>query len=56
MEKANIEWGKLGFAYVKTDKRFICHWKEGKWDEGKLVADNFPFIGFHQEYMIYAWR
>ncbi|HQO10732.1 MAG TPA: branched-chain amino acid aminotransferase [Clostridiales bacterium] len=40
MEKANIDWGKLGFAYLKTDKRYICHWKEGKWDEGKLVEDN----------------
>ncbi len=40
MEKADIDWGKLGFSYIKTDKRYISHWKEKKWDEGKLVEDN----------------
>jgi len=40
MEKADIDWGKLGFIYIKTDKRFISHWKDGKWDEGKLTEDN----------------
>jgi len=36
----NIEWGKLGFNYIKTDLRYISMWKDGKWDEGKLVEDN----------------
>lgn len=40
MEKAGIDWKNLGFKYQKTDKRFISHWKDGKWDEGKLVEDN----------------
>lgn len=36
----NIEWGKLGFTYMKTDYRFISIWKNGNWDEGKLTEDN----------------
>lgn len=41
MEKqVDIDWGKLGFAYMKTDYRFICSWKDGKWGEGELVEDN----------------
>ncbi|WP_326907542.1 branched-chain amino acid aminotransferase [Sedimentibacter sp. MB31-C6] len=40
MVKKDIEWSQLGFSYIKTDKRYISHWKDGKWDEGKLVEDN----------------
>lgn len=41
MEKTiNIDWGKLGFGYIKTDYRYISYWKDGKWDEGKLTEDN----------------
>ncbi len=41
MSKAvNIDWGKLGFSYIKTDLRFISKWKDGKWNEGTLVEDN----------------
>jgi len=36
----NIDWANLGFTYMKTDLRYISHWKDGKWDEGKLVEDN----------------
>lgn len=36
----NIEWSKLGFTYMKTDLRFTSIWKDGNWDEGKLVEDN----------------
>ncbi len=39
-KNANIDWSKLGFAYIKTDLRYISKWKDGKWDEGKLVEDN----------------
>ena len=37
---ANIDWGNLGFSYIKTDFRYVSHWKDGKWDEGQLTADN----------------
>ncbi len=35
----NIDWANLGFGYVKTDKRFVANYKDGKWDEGALVDD-----------------
>jgi branched-chain amino acid aminotransferase len=40
MEKKNIDWGNLGFSYVKTDKRYVSNYKDGKWDEGCLTEDN----------------
>ncbi|MDQ0148986.1 branched-chain amino acid aminotransferase [Eubacterium multiforme] len=40
MSKVNIDWGNLGFDYMKTDFRYISIWEDGKWDEGKLVTDN----------------
>ena len=33
MEKKNIDWGNLGFGYVKTDYRYVSNYKDGKWDE-----------------------
>lgn len=36
----DIDWGKLGFAYMKTDYRYVSYYKDGKWDEGKLVTDD----------------
>ena len=42
-KKAHIDWGKLGFEYIKTDLRYISVWKDGKWDNGKLTEDNMPF-------------
>ena len=36
----NIDWGKLGFAYMKTDYRYVSYFKDGKWDEGKLITDD----------------
>ena len=29
MEKKNIDWGSLGFAYMPTDKRFVANYKDG---------------------------
>ena len=39
MEKKNIDWGSLGFGYVKTDYRFVANYKNGAWDEGGLITD-----------------
>jgi len=39
-KKVNIDWENLGFDYIKTDYRYVSRWKDGKWDEGKLVEDN----------------
>ncbi|MDD4834434.1 MAG: branched-chain amino acid aminotransferase [Lutispora sp.] len=40
----DIDWGKLGFSYMKTDYRYISYWKDGKWDEGALTEDNVLHI------------
>jgi len=40
MTKAALDWGKLSFSYMKTDYRYISHWKNGAWDAGSLVTDN----------------
>ncbi len=39
MEKKNIDWGNLGFAYVETDKRYVSWYQNGAWDEGELISD-----------------
>lgn len=40
MEKKNIDWSNIGFGYIKTDKRFVSNYKDGKWDEGMLTEDD----------------
>ena len=37
--KKDIDWGSLGFGYIKTDKRFVSNYKNGAWDEGVLTDD-----------------
>lgn len=39
MEKKSIDWGNLGFGYLKTDKRYVSYFKDGKWDGGALTED-----------------
>lgn len=39
MAKKDINWGELGFGYVKTDYRFVANFKDGKWDDGVLTTD-----------------
>ena len=39
MEKKDLDWSSLGFGYIKTDKRFVANYKDGKWDEGVLTED-----------------
>lgn len=36
----SLDWSKLSFSYTKTDLRYISMWKNGSWDEGKLVEEN----------------
>ena len=40
MEKKNIDWGNLGFGYVKTDYRYVSNFKNGAWNEGGLITDD----------------
>ena len=40
MEKRNIDWANLGFGYVKTDKRYVSDFTNGKWDDGRITEDD----------------
>ncbi len=44
MEKKNIDWSNLGFAYQKTDKRYVSNFKDGAWDDGILTEDEMISI------------
>lgn len=39
MSQKDIDWSNLGFGYIKTDKRFVATYKDGKWDDGILSDD-----------------
>ena len=40
MSKKDIDWGNLGFGYIKTDWRYVSQYKNGAWDDGALTGDN----------------
>jgi len=40
MAKKDIKWSELGFGYVKTDKRYVSDFRDGKWDEGRITDDD----------------
>ena len=40
MEKKNIDWSNLGFGYIKTDKRYVSNFTNGKWDDGAITEDD----------------
>ena len=40
MEKKNIDWANLGFAYQKTDARYVSNFKDGAWDDGVITSDD----------------
>lgn len=39
MEKKNIDWANLGFAYQPTDWRYVRNFKNGAWEKGGLSQD-----------------
>ena len=40
MSKKDIDWGNLGFGYIKTDWRYVSQYKSGAWDDGAMTGDN----------------
>lgn len=44
MEKKNIDWEHIGFSYQKTDKRYVAEFKNGAWEEGRLIEDDMITI------------
>lgn len=44
MEKKNLDWANMDFAYHPTDMRYVSNWKNGAWDEGGLTSDNMIVV------------
>ncbi|WP_148234869.1 branched-chain amino acid aminotransferase [Deinococcus maricopensis] len=40
MDAQPLDWQNLGFNYIKTDLRYLSHWRDGAWDDGTLTEDN----------------
>lgn len=36
----DINWGNLGFGYIKTPYRYVSDFKDGNWNEGALTGDD----------------
>ncbi|HQA76266.1 MAG TPA: branched-chain amino acid aminotransferase [Salinivirgaceae bacterium] len=41
----NIDWGKLGFGYMKTDYNVRCYYRNGKW--GEIEVSSSEYIPMH---------
>ena len=39
MEKKNLDWSSIGFAYHTTDMRYVADYKDGQWQAGHMTAD-----------------
>ena len=35
----SVNWKELGFGYIKTDKRYVANYQDGKWDDGALTDE-----------------
>ncbi len=44
MGQESINWDKLGFDYIKTDKRYLSYFRNGEWGNGSLTEDNVLHI------------
>lgn len=40
VEKKNLDWSNLTFAYVKTDYRYVDNYTNGAWEGGKISTDD----------------
>ena len=40
MEKKDLDWGNLSFAYTPTDYSYVCNYRDGAWEEGGLTPDH----------------
>lgn len=39
--KADLDWSSLPFSYVKTDFNVRYYYRNGKWSQGEVVADEY---------------
>ena len=41
MDTKSLDWANFDFSYKAAALRFHSRWKDGSWDNGKLVKDNY---------------
>ena len=41
----NLDWSKLGFAYMDTHSHIRYTWRKGQWSDGELIRE--PYIRMH---------
>lgn len=41
MERADLDFANLPFAYQKTDANIRCWFRDGQWSEGELTSDEY---------------
>ena len=46
----NLDWGNLGFSYMKLPYRYLAYYKNGKWEKGEL--DSVPAVLCHPSYAV----
>ena len=52
--KKDINWKELEFQYIKTDFRFLSEFKNGAWDEGRLIEDEKVVLNESASVLQYA--
>lgn len=40
MQKKDLDWANLGFAYRPCDFSYVCNYHDGEWEEGELTRDH----------------
>lgn len=43
--KPKLDWENLGFSYVQTNCHIQYTWRDGRWDDGRLVSE--PCLNMH---------
>ena len=37
----NLDWGNLGFSYMKLPYRYLAYYKNGQWEKVKFFLKSF---------------
>ena len=56
MNKKNLDWSKMTFSYTKVNKMYVSYFKDGKWDDGKLVDEDTLTISASSTALHYGHR
>ena len=54
MSKKELDWANIGFAYHRTDKRFVADYRDGAWGEGRITDDSTVVLSEDSGVLHYA--